>query len=336
MFDDVFRKLRQFERGIQIPIELSTDAKGYLDRKCPSKECRTAFKVMYEDWRNIVRDEEVFCTLCRHKAKSTEWNTPEQDRYIEQVAKNYVSKELGKAFQSDARHFNRSQRRDSFISITMSYKQRPLSVPVPAKAADIMTQEFSCEICTCRFASIGAAFFCPSCGHNSILDTFANSIDTVRKTLAAIPEIRVALTKANDENVAEDSIRHICENGLTKIVSSFQRYAEACFLELPNTGSFTVRQNLFQNLSESDAIWRQATGTGYSDLLGRKEYDRLSLYFQQRHVFSHLDGIVDQQYIDRSNDQRFDVGQRLVVLESSVSDLANIIKKLAIGLSALL
>lgn len=335
MFDDVFRKLRQFERGIQIPIELNIDAKGYFDRKCPSKDCRIAFKIMYDDWRNIVRDEEVFCPLCRHKAISTEWNTPEQEGYIEQVARNYFTKELGKAFQSDSRRFNRSQKRGSFISMTMSYKQGSLPVTIPANAADIMTQEFTCEVCKCRYASIGAAFFCPSCGHNSILDTFANSVDTVQKTLATIPEIRKTLIKANDENVAEDSIRHICENSMTKIVSSFQRYAEACFLKLPNAGSFTVRQNLFQNLAESDAIWRQASGTGYSDLLGSKEYDRLSLYFQQRHILSHLDGFVDQQYIDRSNDHRFDVGQRLVISESSVIDATNIIKKLAAGLIAL-
>ena len=64
------------------------------------------------------------------------------------------------------------------------------------------------------------------------METFANSVETVKKTLAAIPAIRSTLTDLADENTAEDSIRHICENGLVKIVSSFQRYAEACFHKL--------------------------------------------------------------------------------------------------------
>lgn len=334
MFDDVLRKLRQLESGVQVPIELEVDDNGYLDRVCPSDECCTNFKVMFEDWRDIIRDEEVFCPLCRHDAKSTEWNTPEQEKYIEQATTAYVEKQLGQAFQSDTRRFNRSQDRNSFIKMSMSYKPGHIPVPVPANAADIMTQVFTCDECNCRYSSIGAAFFCPSCGHNSVLDTFANSVQTVQKTLAAIPAIRVALTDSADENVAEDSVRHICENGLVKIVSSFQRYTEACFQNLPNAGSSTVRRNLFQNLSDSDAIWRDATGTGYTDLLDNKEYEMLSLYFQQRHVLVHLDGIVDQQYIVKSNDHRFDAGQRLIVSESNVSDLVTVIEKLTAGLVA--
>jgi len=335
VFDDVIRKLRQLERGVQVSIDLELDDNGYFDRVCPSNDCGANFKVKFEDWRNIVRDEEVFCPLCRHDAESTEWNTPEQVEYIKQAGAAYIQKQLGKAFQSDARRFNRSQDRSSFINMSMSYKQGHIPIPVPANAAEIMTQEFTCDECNCRYSSIGAAFFCPSCGHNSVLDTFVNSVATVSKTLEAIPSIRAALTESTDENVAEDSIRHICENGLVKIVSSFQRYAEACFYKLPNAGSFTVRRNLFQNLADSDTIWRDATGTGYTELLDATEYDALSLYFQQRHVLSHLDGIVDQQYIDRSNDRRFDVGQRLIVTASNVSELATMAEKLAVELLAL-
>lgn len=334
MFDDVLRKLKQLER-VQVPIQLKLDDNGYLDRVCPSDECGTNFKVMFEDWRDIVRDEEVFCPLCRHDAESTEWNTPEQAEYIQNAATAYVQKQLGQAFKSDSRKFNRSQDRNSFIQMSMSYKPAHIPIPVPANAADIMTQEFQCVECKCRYSSIGAAFFCPSCGHNSVLDTFANSVETVQKTVAAIPDIRTALTESADENVAEDSVRHICENGLVKIVSSFQRFAEACFHKLPNAGLFNIRRNLFQNLTESDAIWRDATGTGYTDLLDNTEYEMLTLYFQQRHVLAHLDGIVDQQYIDRSNDRRFNVGQRLIVTESNVTDLAGVIEKLAGGLVAL-
>ena len=335
MFDDVLRKLKKLELGVQVTIQLELDDNGYLDRVCPSDECGTNFKVMFKDWRSIVRDEQVFCPLCRHDAESTQWNTPEQAEYIKNASTAYVQKQLAQAFKSDSRKFNRSQDRNRFIQMSMSYKPGHIPIPVPANAADIMTQESQCVECKCRYSSIGASFFCPSCGNNSVLDTFANSVKTVQKTVAAIPAIRTALTEVADENVAEDSVRHICENGLVKIVSSFQRYAEACFLKLPNAGSFNIRRNLFQNLTESDAIWRDATGTGYTDLLDNTEYEMLTLYFQQRHVLAHLDGIVDQQYIDRSNDRRFDVGQRLIVTESNVTDLAGVIEKLAGGLVAL-
>jgi len=335
MFDDVLRKVRELERGVKVPIRFELDDNGYFDRVCPSRDCRTSFKVNFDDWRNIVRDEEVFCPLCRHDADATEWNTPSQERQIEQAAQAYVQDVIGRAIQSDARRFNRSQSRTSFIKMSMSYKPGTVPVPIPASAADIMTQEFSCKKCQCRYASIGAAFFCPACGHNPVLETFANSLSTVRETIAAIPEIRKTLKQTADENVAEDSIRHVCENGLVKIVSAFQRYSESCFFKLANANTFLVRQNLFQNLSESDDLWRQATGTGYTDILNATDYQRLAIYFQQRHVLAHQDGIVDQKYIDRSQDRRFDVGQRLIVSDTSVLDLSRIAEALAGGLDDL-
>ena len=219
--------------------------------------------------------------------------------------------------------------------MNMSYRPGSIPIPVPAEATDVMTQEFACDECNCRYSSIGAAFFCPSCGHNSVLDTFANSVETVKKTIDGIPTIREALVSFADENVAKDSIRHICENGLVKIVSSFQRYAEACFHKLSNADQFNVRRNLFQSLAESNTVWRDATSTGYTDILSNEEYQSLKMHFQQRHVLVHQDGIVDQQYFDRANDHRFDVGQRLIVTESSVSELAAVVEKLAAGIVAL-
>ena len=335
MFDDVLRELHRMERGVKISIDLELDDKGYLDRLCPSGECGAHFKVMFEDWRDIVRDEVVYCPLCRHDAESSEWNTPEQAEYIQKAATAYVQKQLGRAFQSDSRKFNARQSRNSFIQMKMSYRPGSTPIPVPANATEIMTQEFTCEMCNCRYSSIGAAFFCPSCGHNSILDTFANSVQTVKKTVSAIPAIREALLSSTDKNVAEDSIRHICENGLVKLVSSFQHYAEASFHKLPNANQFNVRRNLFQNLRESDSIWRDATLTGYTDILSATEYQALEMYFQQRHLLIHKDGIVDQQYVDRANDYRFDVAQRLIVTDSNVSEIAAIIEKLARGIAAL-
>ena len=307
-----------------------------MDRCCPSDDCGAHFKIMFEDWRNIVRDEVVFCPLCRHESESTEWNTQEQSYYRQDVAISYVHEEVGRALRNDARKFNSRQNRNSFIQMRMSYRPGFVSVPVPAEATDMMSQEFRCTECDCRYSMIGAAFFCPSCGNNSVLDTFANSVETVRKTIAAVPSIRQTLSDSEDENVAEDSIRQICENGLIKIVSCFQRYAEACFHLLPNSSQVSVRQNLFQSLTESEAIWRSATSTGYTDIVSNAEYQALTIHFQQRHLLVHRDGIVDQQYINRAGDIRFKVGQRLIVAESSVIDLADIVEKLANGIAALI
>ena len=64
-------------------------------------------------------------------------------------------------------------------------------------------------------------------------------------------------------------------------------------------------------------------------MLTDDEYRRLIIYFEQRHVLEHQDGIVDQEYISRANDSRFAAGQRLVVTEGYVLDLVSIIEKLS-------
>ena len=335
MFEDALRELRKLERGVQIQIDLELDDNGYLDRRCPSGECGAHFKVMFDDWRDIVRDEVVYCPLCRHDAESSEWNTLEQIKYIKNVGTTYFHKRIGRAFQTDARRFNSRQSRNSFIQMNMSYRPGYIQKLPRTKATDVMTQEFRCDECNCRYSSIGAAFFCPSCGHNSVLDTFTNSVETVKKTIDVIPKIRQALIESAGENVAEDSIRQICENGLVKIVSSFERYAEACFFKLPNSNHFKVSRNQFQRLKESDTLWYDATSTGYGDILDAAEYQALNLYFQQRHLLAHRDGIVDQQYKDRANDHRFDVGQRLIVTEKAVYKLIAIVEKLSNGIAVL-
>lgn len=71
-----------------------------------------------------------------------------------------------------SRAFNNVQPRDSFITMRLSYRPGSLPIAVPASAAELLQQRWTCEECSCRYASLGAAFFCTSCGHNSAVATF--------------------------------------------------------------------------------------------------------------------------------------------------------------------
>jgi uncharacterized Zn finger protein (UPF0148 family) len=328
VFDDVFRDLRDLERGVAIPIQLQLDEAGFLDRLCPNEQCGSEFKVLFDDWRDIVRDEAVFCPLCRQQAESGDWNTAEQDKQIQQEALSYVQGQLNASLSSAARSFNRSQPRGGLISMSMTYRPSSTPVVVPAGASDVLRQTYQCEKCKCRFSSLGAAFFCPACGHNSAIATFRLSVDTVRKTLDALPGIRQSVTDAVDADTAENSVRHILENSLVKLVSSFQGFAEALFDTLPNRKQFAPRRNLFQNLRESDDLWRSAVGTGYADLLSPADYSALGVFFQQRHLLAHTNGIVDQDYLDRCGDTNYSLGQRLVIRTESVVTLSDLVEQL--------
>jgi plasmid maintenance system antidote protein VapI len=59
----------------------------------------------------------------------------------------------------------------------------------------------------------------------------------------------------------------------------------------------------------------------------------LTRRFQQRHLLAHTGGIVDQDYITRSGDSSYAVGQRIVVRENAVRELLTILRKLTDGMS---
>ncbi len=327
MFDNIIQELKKLERGIPVSISVPIDNDGYFDRRCPSEACQADFKVLMEDWKQKVSDAQVFCPVCREEAKSTEWNTPEQLEYIRQVGINHIRGIIGQALSQDAKDFNRRQR-PGFINISMSYKPGTPTLIVPISAAEELRQKFTCEQCGCRYSSLGAAFFCPACGHNSAESTFSQTIEAVQKSLAALPAIREAVQAVADADAAKNTAREILENSMGRMVGAFQRIAEALFDRTPAATTTRRRKNVFQNLTEGSALWRAATGKGYEDLLTPAEMADLLRLFQQRHLLAHCEGIVDQDYIIKSGDTTYAVGQRLVIRDGAVSRLAELVAKL--------
>lgn len=314
MFDDLLRELRYLEDGVRVPIDIPLDDDGYMDRRCPSEACEADFKVPFDDWGDHVADERVYCPICRHEAEATEWNTPEQEEHIAQVGLQYVQGVVDRGLCAYARNFNRQfSAGRGFLKMSMSVRPSSTVIIIPSEAAGVMRQQFTCEACQCRYASVGAAFFCPACGHNSARSTFDQTMTTVEKTLDSLK-------------------RQILENTLGRLVGAFQRLSEALFDTLPNRSRFSPRRNVFQNLTQSSDLWEQAGKPRYEQLLQPREYDDLRRLFQQRHLIAHRDGIVDQDYVERSGDQTYQPGQRLVVREFAVRRLLELVSKLGTAL----
>ena len=64
MFEETKRAIQQFDETTSISVPVSYDEVGYFDRECSSEECQFQFKVLMEDWKAEVRDEEVSCPFC--------------------------------------------------------------------------------------------------------------------------------------------------------------------------------------------------------------------------------------------------------------------------------
>jgi hypothetical protein len=324
VFDDLLREVKKLSGSQLIEIQMPLDDDGYLDRECPSPECETRFKVLFTDWREKVPDEKAWCAICGHADEPPNFNTPEQNDYIRAHAVRHVQRQLDAAFR---RATPRTQKA-GFISMRLTYRPGAPVVVVPYEATSILEQRSICEKCGCRFASLGAAFFCPACAHNSALTTFQAAVDTARRSMdlaTRLPELM------HSPAAAADLARQLTEDALVRLWSSFQRFAEAAYEQL-GPGHERPRRNAFQNLEESDRLWGQAIQRTYANLLTIDEHRELVKVVQQRHVRVHKDGLIDQDYVDHSGDTSYRVGQRLVVKPSAVQGLADIVEKLASAL----
>ena len=105
-------------------------------------------------------------------------------------------------------------------------KEGPRHHFLPPAAAEPMRLRIECPACSCRYAAIGAAFFCPACGHNAADLMFTQSIAGIRGALDALPSVRAAIP---DRDTAETTHRLIVESSLQHLVAAFQRYAEALY-----------------------------------------------------------------------------------------------------------
>lgn len=328
MFEELIREVRRLERSHKISVSIPSDADGYSDRECPSSECQFGFKVHEDDWRDKVRDEEVFCPFCGHTADSSKWWTQEQITHAKRAAFAKVQRRIGRAMRQDADRWNRRQPRNSFIRITMKVDDRPRHVLLPPAVAESMRLKITCPDCTCRYAVIGAAFFCPACGHNAADFMFNQSIASIRSVFDALTGVRAAIP---DRDTAETTARLIIENGLQNAVTAFQRYAEALYTRCPSASP--SRRNAFQSLREGSNLWYSVTGKQYSDYLDSAELTALTRFFQQRHLLAHTQGLIDPDYIARTGDTAYRAGQRLVIRESAVRDCLALIEKLAAAMA---
>ena len=336
MFDRFTRELRGLElnQGVQIPIDMPLDDKGYFDRECPSKECGASFKVLFDDWLDKVPDVAAYCPKCGANEDPTEFNTEWQERYIQEFALAYAKKQLNKVFSRAARGTKPKILSGALFNIEMNVTYHAGSTPVvlTPSAQAVLRQDFECESCGCRYAAIGAGYFCPACGYNSAIKDFDQTIDTTLKSVDGLEEITLALSTKYDLDVAANVEQQILEDQIENLVTTFQRVAEDLFSQLPNASLFSFDQNLFQRIQDSSDLWCRATGKSYEDYLSKSELEELATMVQRRHKLSHREGMIDKKYVDKSGDSSYDVGQRLVIRRVHVKRLAKLVRKLVDGL----
>jgi uncharacterized Zn finger protein (UPF0148 family) len=332
MFDDLLKTLKNLEETKIVSIPIETDEKGYIDKQCPSEKCNFIFKVYQDDWSNICKDEAIWCPFCRHQAPAENWYTIEQVEQGKSEALSMLQAKIHNAILSDAQKFNRKQSKNGFISISMNINGgKRKTQPIPIKAAEQMQLEITCEECNTRFAVIGSAYFCPACGHNSVLRTFNDSVRKIKVKLDNNDVVKKSLIDSVGKDEAEIFCRSLIESCLIDGVVAFQKYCEGNYVKYKKTPF-----NVFQRLEQGSNLWKELVGYSYSDWLHIEELNSLNILFQKRHILSHNEGIVDDKYLKNSNDTTYIIGQRIVISRNDIIALIEYIERLAKSIDDLL
>lgn len=310
---------------ITIPVTLRSDEKGYFDRECPNEDCLYTFKVLMKDWEEKVSDEEVHCPLCGHIDTSDKWWTQDQLKKMQEIAAswamNYVQKELDKSFGKIAQ----STRNNKFIKITYKPGKRVTFINNPIGQSKEWETEICCEKCGTHYSVIGSAYFCPCCGYNSAVNSFNDSLDSIRKMLESLREMKEMMTKKYNLDSAETMCRSLLESSIGDMISAFQKFASCKYEELSGKAS---RVNDFQIVEKGSQLFDDETGKKYSDWLSAYELNFMKVMFQRRHLLEHNNGMVDQKYLDKSQDNSYSIGQRIIVKEDDAYTLLDILRKL--------
>ncbi len=250
--------------GVEIPVEIYSDQKGYYDRQCPNPECEYVFKIFMEDWKEKVSDEEVHCPMCGHIASSGEWFTYEQLDEMESIASEWamglIQGEINKIFTN----LSSSTRHNKFLKVSYKPSKKITFRNNPIGQREEWEVDITCEDCGTRYSVIGSAYFCPCCGHNAVDNVFDESLDTIQKMIDSKNEMFITFEQMYGRDKADTMCRSMLEGSLADLVSTFQKFALERYSKLTTK---KVRPNDFQIVEKGCTLFSEASGQGYDSWL---------------------------------------------------------------------
>ena len=318
-----------------ISIPLSLDEKGFLDRACP--KCSYRFKVKDPCWPKsrtgtspwIRTIAYAFCPMCGHKAVSDNWHTPEQVEAAKTIALEKAKQQVLSQIDKSFAQLSRSFRHNPYVKIEYrsSFSRRHINTRTPFDQA--LERDIICSKCNASYAVVGSAFFCPVCGENTVVASFENAMFNIGKALDALPLTEKVFEESGGVDFAKDQIRHLIERSVGDIISAFQSFALRLYEDL---GGLRARPNDFQMLDKGSELFECLTGKAYSEWVSTDQLKFLFLMFQRRHLLEHNNGLIDQRYLDKTNDPGYKMGERIIVRVDEVRKLHAIILALCNGL----
>lgn len=288
---------------MEFSITIHPDEEGYTGRECP--KCEKYFKIIFGTGLSEVTD--CHCPYCNHIDPQDEFLTKQQFEYAHSVALHKMSGD----FLKEMKKMEIRPNRNEIISLGITVEGRP--TPIAYYSETELEERVTCSSCTLQYTIYGLFGYCPDCGvHNSQQIVNAN-FDLVLRVLDLSSDKEKEIKQKMVENALEDAIstfdgfgREHCSNLNYKI--SFQ--------------SIEVAKNKL--LSEE--------GIDIKSGLGAEEWKFVGDQFQKRHLIAHQMGIIDENYVQKTNNLPSLIGRKVSITECDVRNLVSNLRVIASNL----
>ena len=258
-----------------ISVIMASDREGFFGYSC--EKCKKYFRAFRPC--NIT-----ICPYCLYATDSLNFLTENQKKYMElYVGKVLESLKTEKEICIDLDELI-SQLENNLLKLN-SYDERQQRIIV-------------CKECKIRFDIIGVYASCPNCGIRNNMDHFIDCVNRIREKINnSNLDLDGALKQVIDDYSGMGSdIKFILTKNIALCKSNRKEAAKIDFQKISETNSVLIKLYGLRLFSNDAAVEKF-----------------LILMFQKRHVLVHKGGIIDQKYLDKTQDTSVRLNQKITV-----------------------
>lgn len=290
--------------GNQFNISLSPDEDGYLGRECPVETCEGYFKIT--PGTGVNGPAPCHCPYCGHTGEPSTFHTKEQIEY----AKSLVIRQVTDALFKDMKSLEFDHKPRGGFGIGLSLKvTRDGPRPIRYYREKELETHVVCDNCTLRYAIYGVFGWCPDCRSHNSLQILSKNLELAKKELALA------------ETAEKDLADHLVGDALENVVSAFDGFGRA----ICQQKGVDIR---FQNLAGARRNVQEKFGFDLADGLTLPQWEEICRVFQKRHLLSHRMGVVDEDYLRKTNDPHAVLGRKITVTRDEVVSSINLVEAL--------
>lgn len=301
------------EDEVRVHVTLPVDDEGMIGRQCPS--CHQYFKL--KPGTGLQDITTTACPYCEYRTDTRDFATDAQMEYAKSVA---VSQVLGPPLRELQRSLKRLERKSRGSLIQFKAIGTDIRFPTKYYKEEDLETVVECDNCGLLFAVYGVFASCPDCLRLNPMSMFKNSLEAVRKRLAAMESIPEA----------EEELRQgLIADSISAGVSAFDGLGKK--LRAHHRDAFPSRpRNLFQNLRALEEALSSSFGFDLKKATGESEYQQLNYMFQVRHIWIHNFGEVDEDFVKNTGSDESLLGTKVVPSRQEVGDFLDAVEQLGI------